>query len=62
VRYDADADVLYLHKGRPGDAVQFDESAEGHHLRFNREGHLIEITIIQPRRLLEIRGTRLCAG
>ena len=36
VRYDAGADVLYLHKADPAEAVDFDESPEGHHLRFGR--------------------------
>jgi hypothetical protein len=30
VRYDADGDVLYLHRGDPSDAVDFDASPEGH--------------------------------
>jgi uncharacterized protein YuzE len=56
VRYDADADVLYLHNADPGDAVDFDESPEGHHLRFDRNGRLIGITIVRPRWLLENEG------
>ena len=56
VRYDADADVLYLHKADPSDAVDFDESPEGHHLRFDRDGGLIGITIVGPRWLLENEG------
>ena len=30
VRYDSDADTLYLHVGEPDDAADFDESPEGH--------------------------------
>jgi uncharacterized protein YuzE len=56
VRYDANADVLYLHHGDPADAVEFDESPEGHHLRFDRDGRLTGITIVNPRWLLENEG------
>lgn len=37
VSYDVEADVLYLHKGEPSTAVDFDESHEGHGLRFDIE-------------------------
>lgn len=56
VKYDADADVLYLHHGPPGDAVEFDESPEGHHLRYDSDGLLIGITIVRPAWLLENHG------
>lgn len=56
VRYDAAADVLYLHNAEPADAVEFGESPEGHHLRFDREGRLIGVTIVGPRWLLENEG------
>jgi uncharacterized protein YuzE len=56
VRYDADADVLYLHHGAPDDAVEFDESPEGHHLRYGSDGHLVGITIVRPAWLLEHEG------
>jgi uncharacterized protein YuzE len=53
VRYDADADVLYLHVGDPADATDFDESPEGHALRFDRNGKLVGITIVNAKRLLD---------
>jgi uncharacterized protein YuzE len=56
VTYDADADVLYLHRGVPDDAVEFDESPEGHHLRYGSNGRLIGITIVRPAWLLEHEG------
>lgn len=56
VSYDADADVLYLHIGDPIDAVKFDESPEGHHLRFDSTGRLVGVTIVRPRWLLENEG------
>jgi uncharacterized protein YuzE len=53
VDYDAAADVLYLHIGDPATAVSFDESPEGHALRFDEGGRLIGITIVGARRTLE---------
>ena len=56
VFYDADGDVLYLHVGSPKTAVDFDESPEGHHLRWNARGQLVGITILNARRLVERDG------
>jgi len=53
VRYDRDADVLYLHVGDPSSAVDFDESPEGHHLRFDAQGSVVGITLVGVRRDLE---------
>jgi uncharacterized protein YuzE len=44
VSYDSDADVLYLHVGDPSSAVDFDESPEGHALRFDSTGRLVGVT------------------
>ncbi|MHB1534199.1 MAG: DUF2283 domain-containing protein [Acidimicrobiales bacterium] len=56
VRYDRDADVLYLHVGDPSLAVAFDESPEGHHLRFDELGRLVGITIVGVGR--DLKGGR----
>ncbi len=56
VRYDADRDVLYLHKGEPSTAVDFDSTREGHALRFNAEGELVGITLVSPRHWIEQEG------
>ena len=53
VSYDSDADVLYLHVGDPSSAVDFDESPEGHALRFDGAGRLVGVTIVNARRLLQ---------
>ena len=53
VRYDATADTLYLHVGEPGNEADFDESPEGHALRFNAAGELIGLTIVNAKLLLE---------
>jgi YD repeat-containing protein len=54
--YDRGADVLYLSVGDPATAVDFDESAEGHALRYDGEGRLVGITIVGASALLERDG------
>lgn len=56
VFYDAEADVLYLHMGDPSTAADFDESLEGHALRFDVEQDLVGVTIVSVKRLLERDG------
>ncbi len=56
VKYDAEADVLYLHVGDPSRAIDFDETPEGHALRFDREGKLVGLTLVRPKQLLERDG------
>ena len=56
VRYDAEADVLYLHAGDPSTASIFDESPEGHSLRFDTNGDLVGVTIVNARGLVESRA------
>jgi uncharacterized protein YuzE len=57
VACDADADVLYLAAGDPSRAVEFDETPEGHALRYARDGALVGLTIVNARRLLDERGS-----
>ncbi len=57
VFYDADADVLYLHMGDPSTAVDFDESPEGHALRFDGAGLLVGVTIVGVKSLIEREDT-----
>jgi uncharacterized protein YuzE len=56
VVYDREADVLYLHSGDPRRAVDFDESLEGHALRFDAAGRLVGVTIVNARRLVDEDG------
>jgi uncharacterized protein YuzE len=56
VEYDSDAGVLYLHVGDPSTAVDFDETPEGHALRFDAEGRLVGITLVRPKHLLDESG------
>lgn len=53
VRYDREADVLYLAHGDPARAVDFDETPEGHAVSYDAKGELIGLTLIDVRRLLE---------
>lgn len=57
VSYDREADVLYLHVGEPSSATTFDESPEGHALRFGPDGRLVGVTLVNARGLLEDEGT-----
>jgi uncharacterized protein YuzE len=58
VVYDRDVDVLYLQVGEPPrTAADFDQSAEGHYLRYDERGALIGITIVNARSILESEGT-----
>jgi uncharacterized protein YuzE len=51
--YDARGDVLYLHAGDPQEAAGSEETPEGHVLRFNADGGVIGLTIINAKWLLE---------
>jgi uncharacterized protein YuzE len=51
VEYDADGDVLYLHVGDPSAAVDFDETPEGHGVRLDRDGNVVGLTLVRPKRL-----------
>lgn len=53
---DAEVDVLYLHKGDPASAVDFDESSERRALRFDPAGNLVGVTESNAKRLLERDG------
>jgi uncharacterized protein YuzE len=54
--YDARGDVLYLHRGDPSCAVEFDSSIEGHAMRYDDTGELVGLTIVNARWLLENEG------
>ena len=56
VDYDADADVLYLAAGDPERAVDFEETPEGHAVRYGPGGELVGITIVNARRLVDENG------
>ena len=56
VSYDADGDVLYLHKGDGLTDADWDETPEGHGLSFNAAGELVGVTIVSPRHILARHG------
>ena len=54
--YDVRGDVLYLHVGDPANAVDFDGAQEGHALRYDAQGQLVGVTILNARWSLERDG------
>jgi uncharacterized protein YuzE len=50
--YDARGDVLYLHVGEPQAAAESEETPEQHVVRFDEDGHVIGLTIINAKWLL----------
>jgi uncharacterized protein YuzE len=54
--YDESGDVLYLHIGEPQAAAESEETPEGHVLRFDANGQIIGLTIINARWLLAREG------
>ncbi len=51
--YDEHGDVLYLHRGEPQEAAESESTPEGHVVRFDTDGRIIGLTIINARWLLE---------
>ena len=57
VVYDRAVDVLYLQVGLPPRAAaDFDASREGHYVRYDEDGALMGMTIVNARRILEREG------
>ncbi len=56
VEYDQIGDVLYLNVGDPADAVDFDDTPEGHNVGYDAAGRLVAIALLHPRWLLEHDG------
>jgi uncharacterized protein YuzE len=54
--YDADGDVLYLARGESNQAADATLTPEGHGVRYDDEGQVVGVTIINARRLLERDG------
>jgi uncharacterized protein YuzE len=54
--YDARGDVLYLHVGERQEAAESEETPEGHVLRFDAQGAVIGLTIVNARWLLDRDG------
>lgn len=54
--YDSRGDVLYLHVGPPSTASGGQQTPEGHVVRYDGEGQVVGLTIINARWLLERDG------
>ena len=54
--YDADGDVLYLGRGESAEASDAAVTPEGHGVRYDSDGHIIGVTIINARWLLDRDG------
>lgn len=54
--YDREVDVLYINVGDPGDAVDWDGTAEGDGTSYGPDGSLIGMTILNAKRRLERDG------
>lgn len=54
--YDSTGDVLYLNVGSPDDAIEFDDTPEGHNVGWNAAGQLVSIALLHPRSILAKHG------
>lgn len=54
--YDTRGDVLYLHRGDPTLGVESDASVEGHAIRYDKDGEVVGLTIVNVRWLLNQEG------
>jgi uncharacterized protein YuzE len=54
--YDADGDVLYLARGTTSRASDAALTPEGHGVRYDSDGEVIGVTIINARRIVEHDG------
>ena len=56
VSYDSSGDVLYLHWGEPVPAADTFGTPEGHAVRFDADGDVIGITVVNAKWLVERDG------
>lgn len=56
VEYDAEYDVLYLNANHPGEAVDYDDTPEGHNVGWNTAGEIVAIALLHPRSILAEHG------
>jgi uncharacterized protein YuzE len=56
VVYDESADVLYLSVGEPEEAARSEATPEGHAVRYDRNGSVIGITLVNAKWLLDRDG------
>ena len=56
VVFDAEGDVLYMHKGKPVPASETIPTSEGHAVMFDERGEIIGITVVNAKWLTERDG------
>jgi uncharacterized protein YuzE len=56
VVYDEKADVLYLSVGEPEEAARQEATPEGHVVRYDGDGNVIGITLVNAKWLVERNG------
>lgn len=56
VAYDADGDVLYLHRGSPVPADETLATPEGHAVMLDGAGQIVGVTIVNAKWLIERDG------
>lgn len=56
VAYDADGDVLYLSVGEPREPADSYGTPEGHNVRYDENGQVIALTLVNAKWLLERDG------
>jgi uncharacterized protein YuzE len=56
VVYDAESDVLYLSIGEPRPAADAEETAQGHAIRYDENGEIVGITIVNAKWLIDRKG------
>jgi uncharacterized protein YuzE len=56
VAYDREVDVLYLTSGDPAQAIDFEETPEGHGVDYDVDGGVVGLTIVGAREALAEQG------
>jgi uncharacterized protein YuzE len=56
VVYDAESDVLCLSIGEPRPAADSEETARGHAIRYDANGEIVGITIVNAKWLIDRKG------
>ena len=56
VKYDAEGDVLYLGRGPSNMAADGEQTPEGHAIRYDTDGEVVGVTLINAKWLLDRDG------
>jgi uncharacterized protein YuzE len=55
-KYDAEGDVLYLGRGASNEAADAAQTPEGHGIRYDADGEVVSVTIVNAKWLLDRDG------